>query len=198
MQGICQADIEFAPVDETGERIVSFLIGQCKLESAFLGVFFFSSRRRHTSWNCDWSSDVCSSDLLGDHIEELRRHMIKALFGFAIAMIGGFIVSPYVLDWIKEPVETGLDHLHEQRLLKIISDQDALDAKVKELINVRRKNQGLEPTDAPPEAKIYVSQFALRKILGMPTDDASTEQQEMQIGIRASDLYIITQGTGEK
>src|SRR6266568_7153469 len=26
-------------------------------------VFFFSSRRRHTSWNCDGSSDVCSSDL---------------------------------------------------------------------------------------------------------------------------------------
>src|SRR6267143_4388344 len=26
--------------------------------------FFFSSRRRHTRWNCDWSSDVCSSDLL--------------------------------------------------------------------------------------------------------------------------------------
>src|SRR5689334_8476964 len=25
--------------------------------------FFFSSSRRHTSWNCDWSSDVCSSDL---------------------------------------------------------------------------------------------------------------------------------------
>src|SRR5689334_25006994 len=27
------------------------------------GGFFFSSRRRHTRWNCDWSSDVCSSDL---------------------------------------------------------------------------------------------------------------------------------------
>src|SRR5438309_6202501 len=27
-------------------------------------AFFFSSRRRHTRWNCDWSSDVCSSDLL--------------------------------------------------------------------------------------------------------------------------------------
>src|SRR5438309_8553715 len=27
--------------------------------------FFFSSRRRHTRWNCDWSSDVCSSDLAG-------------------------------------------------------------------------------------------------------------------------------------
>src|SRR5256886_7518378 len=28
-------------------------------------VFFFSSRRRHTRFDCDWSSDVCSSDLGG-------------------------------------------------------------------------------------------------------------------------------------
>src|SRR2546430_1414619 len=28
---------------------------------AFL-LFFFSSRRRHTRFDCDWSSDVCSSD----------------------------------------------------------------------------------------------------------------------------------------
>src|SRR5256886_15042898 len=27
-------------------------------------VFFFSSRRRHTRFDCDWSSDVCSSDLM--------------------------------------------------------------------------------------------------------------------------------------
>src|SRR5256886_7206993 len=31
--------------------------------------FFFSSRRRHTRFDCDWSSDVCSSDLGA----ELRR-----------------------------------------------------------------------------------------------------------------------------
>src|SRR6266480_4445537 len=28
-----------------------------------LSFFFFSSRRRHTRLTCDWSSDVCSSDL---------------------------------------------------------------------------------------------------------------------------------------
>src|SRR5438132_12285077 len=28
--------------------------------------FFFSSRRRHTRSLCDWSSDVCSSDLVED------------------------------------------------------------------------------------------------------------------------------------
>src|SRR2546430_299961 len=34
---------------------------------AFVDVlfFFFSSRRRHTRFDCDWSSDVCSSDLGG-------------------------------------------------------------------------------------------------------------------------------------
>src|SRR2546421_1097780 len=29
----------------------------------FYGIFFFSSRRRHTRSDRDWSSDVCSSDL---------------------------------------------------------------------------------------------------------------------------------------
>src|SRR5437870_13761764 len=28
-----------------------------------MAEFFFSSRRRHTRWPRDWSSDVCSSDL---------------------------------------------------------------------------------------------------------------------------------------
>src|SRR3989440_7058387 len=31
----------------------------------FLRFFFFSSRRRHTRSDRDWSSDVCSSDLVG-------------------------------------------------------------------------------------------------------------------------------------
>src|SRR5256886_9860699 len=30
---------------------------------SFACFFFFSSRRRHTRFDCDWSSDVCSSDL---------------------------------------------------------------------------------------------------------------------------------------
>src|SRR2546430_6823234 len=32
----------------------------------YLFFFFFSSRRRHTRFDCDWSSDVCSSDLRFD------------------------------------------------------------------------------------------------------------------------------------
>src|SRR5437660_8968427 len=35
--------------------------------------FFFSSRRRHTRWPRDWSSDVCSSDLIADNNARLAR-----------------------------------------------------------------------------------------------------------------------------
>src|SRR5690606_40077725 len=34
----------------------------CPLSWSQLGFFFFSSRRRHTRFSRDWSSDVCSSD----------------------------------------------------------------------------------------------------------------------------------------
>src|SRR5260370_23359532 len=35
----------------------------CEPLISLASVFFFSSRRRHTRFKCDWSSDVCSSDL---------------------------------------------------------------------------------------------------------------------------------------
>src|SRR5260370_34820029 len=41
-------------------------------------IFFFSSRRRHTRFKCDWSSDVCSSDLV-------------LLFATCIALLTGIL-----------------------------------------------------------------------------------------------------------
>src|SRR5690606_10920729 len=41
--------------------------------------FFFSSRRRHTRFSRDWSSDVCSSDLVGAACH-LRREMPETTF----------------------------------------------------------------------------------------------------------------------
>src|SRR2546430_13796788 len=35
----------------------------------FRYFFFFSSRRRHTRFDCDWSSDVCSSDLIQGNLD---------------------------------------------------------------------------------------------------------------------------------
>src|SRR5260370_5844513 len=60
-------------------------------------LFFFSSRRRHTRFKCDWSSDVCSSDLLPSSSSAARRktaarsshaqlpHSVRALRAATIA-----------------------------------------------------------------------------------------------------------------
>src|SRR5438034_3895639 len=50
--------------------------------------FFFSSRRRHTRSLCDWSSDVCSSDLLDrDHVAVAGRGHINV--GLAQGVLEG-------------------------------------------------------------------------------------------------------------
>src|SRR5256886_3206563 len=54
-----------------------------------LCVFFFSSRRRHTRFDCDWSSDVCSSDLTA-RLAQLQRllgeRMGKEIFFYSITI----------------------------------------------------------------------------------------------------------------
>src|SRR5260370_33850729 len=40
-----------------------------------LFFFFFSSRRRHTRFKCDWSSDVCSSDLLEGYYDKVEEYI---------------------------------------------------------------------------------------------------------------------------
>src|SRR5690606_2870483 len=47
------------------------------------GGLFFSSRRRHTRFSRDWSSDVCSSDLLLDQLEKAKT---KELWRFLVAL----------------------------------------------------------------------------------------------------------------
>src|SRR5256886_6345363 len=40
-------------------------------------VFFFSSRRRHTRFDCDWSSDVCSSDLIERGAAQVHERAVR-------------------------------------------------------------------------------------------------------------------------
>src|SRR5256885_10956096 len=62
-------------------------------------VFFFSSRRRHTRLQGDWSSDVCSSDLIGlangDYAVTASQLLRHEAGGF---QVGGFQVCRAKLD----------------------------------------------------------------------------------------------------
>src|SRR5256886_3143734 len=55
------------------EEIAAALQKELDRVASILMFFFFSSRRRHTRFDCDWSSDVCSSDLRASAEWRARR-----------------------------------------------------------------------------------------------------------------------------
>src|SRR5690606_40443253 len=76
-------------------------------------VFFFSSRRRHTRFSRDWSSDVCSSDLgwtwvltrHGVHVSAidngpLRQHVLDTGLVEHLRADGFHWQPPRPLDWM--------------------------------------------------------------------------------------------------
>src|SRR5256885_2735444 len=93
--------------------MVDFTAVECAKQRNFPGgvhvrvVFFFSSRRRHTRLQGDWSSDVCSSDLVlivgpasAKHeffkfAQEKRRPLVSRIVGVEPAdhPTGGEIVA---------------------------------------------------------------------------------------------------------
>src|SRR5260370_30352983 len=87
--------------------------------------FFFSSRRRHTRFKCDWSSDVCSSDLFDTlkgngyyarRPDEYRHGMVVLgiLVGFLMLPAGlalMFVAAtapPAPLPWVVAAVLSGI------------------------------------------------------------------------------------------
>src|SRR5205085_8176936 len=61
---------------------------------SFLIFFFFSSRRRHTRFDCDWSSDVCSSDLQRERQAGTVESRLRPL-GLLLAILGAPLGLPY-------------------------------------------------------------------------------------------------------
>src|SRR5436309_8017694 len=71
--------------------------------------FFFSSRRRHTRFSRDWSSDVCSSDLL--HLDLRILHHLQPL-----ALDGE--------DHDEGHVAGGAGHLHREAIVDVVEHAD--------------------------------------------------------------------------
>src|SRR5690606_40814712 len=90
-----------------------------------LFVFFFSSRRRHTRFSRDWSSDVCSSDLrsgnegrsLGLGIYELPDSLRRvATMVILVVTALSFLVLPQVT-FVGDPMKLK-DRSEERRVGK--------------------------------------------------------------------------------
>src|SRR6266550_2896095 len=85
------------------------------------GWFFFSSRRRHTRCSRDWSSDVCSSDLVDSAAVQDGYQLYHHVFFFTAA--GDWCVVQQGMSdenhmarryhWLSEHVDSFVDEPHE-------------------------------------------------------------------------------------
>jgi sec-independent protein translocase protein TatC len=97
---------------------------------------------------------------MGDHLEDLRRHLLRALAGFVVAAVLGFYVSPQVLNFIKAPVERELEQFHQRRQDRLSRCLAEGDAK-------------LEEANRPQAVEILVPADRLRDLLGLPPGGAA-------------------------
>src|SRR5260370_37774472 len=95
---------------------------------------------------------------LGEHIEVLRRHLLRALFGFLVALVLGFFLAPWALALITAPVDRELQAFHDRRLASYER-------------RLAEGDQRLLKGNMPRSGPIAVKRGELRSALGLgPTD----------------------------
>src|SRR5690242_21953934 len=80
-------------------------------------AFFISSRRRHTRLTCDWSSDVCSSDLAS---RVAGTVLLVGALAYTFLPVGQRFESPFVDDGVSEDMKVSdfLNRSEERRVGK--------------------------------------------------------------------------------
>jgi sec-independent protein translocase protein TatC len=103
----------------------------------------------------------------GEHIEDLRTHLLRAIYGFVIALAFSFLIGRYVLNFISKPVESALaaywDHYYEARAKQLKSELEA-------------GNSVLRERNTPLHFPIMVRRAEVCKQLGIPEPTGDGDQ----------------------
>src|SRR5690606_40602801 len=102
----------------------------------------FSSRRRHTSFSRDWSSDVCSSDLKAKTIEKFlgKDFIVESSFGH-IADLPSKELGVDVDGDFKPKYEVSKDKKAVVKKLKDLAKSDRKSVEEGKKLELRRRQQ---------------------------------------------------------
>src|SRR5256885_220944 len=106
-----------------------------------------------------YSDDIFSDTRMsfGDHIEDLRSHLLRAIYGFLLALLLSLFVGKIVLGFIARPVELALtgywERYYKERSQQVLHDLAAGDAS-------------LQTYNQPQDVELYVLRSDLRS--GLP------------------------------
>jgi sec-independent protein translocase protein TatC len=108
---------------------------------------------------------------LGEHLEELRRHLWRALLGFAAACVLGLLLGQPVLDVITAPVDRELAAFHKRRLEANAGRLAAGDPRLTE-------------ANQPRAVLVEVQRRSLHAALGLPGPAQPEEWAPLEARIR--------------
>ena len=126
----------------------------------------------------------------GEHIEDLRKYLIRAIAGFFIAFLFSFLIGERVLAFIKAPVESQLKDFHKRRLEKTKLNLEKEEAKETEANTLKKIAVYL-----PPESvNALLRQMTKLQRLPAPVVDEkaleSLEPETMVMEVRPLDLAL--------
>src|SRR5207253_6475032 len=127
--------------------------------------FFFSSRRRHTRWPRDWSSDVCSSDLLAASAEALDKHAEQ-------------------LSRPKENAHTVVPDVYRKAMVSILRTAPAIPEPAKRKAR-SKKREKVAATAAPAEDRV-TSEAKSKAMHALETSPGFASREEAESWLRAT------------
>src|SRR6267142_4221197 len=148
--------------------------------------FFFSSRRRHTRLTCDWSSDVCSSDL-GD---------LSPLDGYVSAAPGARVAY---LEQAQAELTADQTVLDAMRSAGAMDDQEARNLLARFLFRGDEVQRAVSVLSGGERSRLALARLSLRHanllVLDEPTnhlDLAAREQLEAVLAAYEGTLVFVS------
>src|SRR5205807_7127581 len=109
----------------------------------------------------------------GDHIEDLRTHLIRAIAGFVIGMIIAFSFGMWVFHFITAPVESQLMEFYNRRVTKEMKKLEDGETRSEELNRLK---------EVPAQIRAADLKAILRK-WGLPVPEAAASDEEEWIDL---------------
>jgi sec-independent protein translocase protein TatC len=126
----------------------------------------------------------------GEHIEDLRKYLLKAIAGFLIAFLFSFLIGERVLAFIKAPVESQLKKFHNRRLEQTKQNLEKDEKKESDANSAKRIALYF-----PPES-IFALDRQMAKLRGQPPPNIdekalqNLEPENLMVEVRPLDLAM--------
>jgi sec-independent protein translocase protein TatC len=150
--------------------------------------------------NYNYSEDMFADTRMsfGEHIEDLRRHLLRALAGFIVFLFLSLFIGKPVLQYISAPVSDQLEAFYARRAREILlnaeKDQKTVQANRPQWVKMsffkqqfRATGRGEDPAQEaaalPPAGEMpYADLVARAQLLNTAADSALREEKWQQLG----------------